>query len=268
MKKPNHWKFDSYLQMKPLRLYPCQDKKNLYHFKRIVVGRELGSRAVEEYNHILPCSVGSRHKFYEYASNGFANVKFQRTEAGFLYIQNIRRFTSPYSNRDKVVTPDVLRALILRRLKSFPSLIMKDKQPLDEQPGPSSKRFPNGVFITPIIRPAVAHVLITKIDSNILASPQPLIIRKLQPPVQIPATPVQIPAMPVQIPATHELTTPRPPVHFPDPPVQIPVKPELTTPKPPVQIPDPPMQLFFTRSTSTTCADSFSRSTCPFTTCG
>ncbi|GFX42420.1 uncharacterized protein TNCV_1519841 [Trichonephila clavipes] len=76
-------------------------------------------------NHILPCPVGTRLKFHGYASDGFANVEFQRTEAGFLYIQNIRRFTSPYFKRDGVVTPDALRTLILRGFKSFPSLIMK-----------------------------------------------------------------------------------------------------------------------------------------------
>ncbi|GFS98129.1 hypothetical protein TNCV_3850011 [Trichonephila clavipes] len=40
-------------------------------------------------------------------------------------MQNIRRFPSPYFNRDGMVTPDALRALILRGLKFFPSLIMK-----------------------------------------------------------------------------------------------------------------------------------------------
>ncbi|GFU24925.1 uncharacterized protein TNCV_339831 [Trichonephila clavipes] len=71
-------------------------------------------------NHILPCSVGTRLKFHGYASDSFVNVEFQRTEAGFLYMQNIRRFPSPYFNRDGVVTPDALRALILRGFKFFP----------------------------------------------------------------------------------------------------------------------------------------------------
>ncbi|GFT38382.1 uncharacterized protein TNCV_3064361 [Trichonephila clavipes] len=74
-------------------------------------------------NHILPCPVGTRLKFHGYAFDGFANVEFLWTEAGFLYIQNIRRF--PYFNRDEVVTPDALRAFIQRELKSFPSLKMK-----------------------------------------------------------------------------------------------------------------------------------------------
>ncbi|PRD26071.1 UNVERIFIED_CONTAM: hypothetical protein NCL1_39097 [Trichonephila clavipes] len=38
-------------------------------------------------NLILPCPLGTRLKFHGYASDGFANVEFQRTEAGFLYIQ-------------------------------------------------------------------------------------------------------------------------------------------------------------------------------------
>ncbi|GFY09804.1 uncharacterized protein TNCV_3697661 [Trichonephila clavipes] len=37
-----------------------------------------------------------------------------------------------------------------------------NKRPLEEQPGPLSKRFPNRVFITPIIRPSVAPVLIAR----------------------------------------------------------------------------------------------------------
>ncbi|GFY61711.1 uncharacterized protein TNIN_226171 [Trichonephila inaurata madagascariensis] len=78
-------------------------------------------------NHILPCPVGTRLKFHGYTSEGFANVEFLRTEAGFLYIPNMRfrPFISPYFNQDGMVTPDALRALILRGFKSFPSLIMK-----------------------------------------------------------------------------------------------------------------------------------------------
>ncbi|GFW62766.1 uncharacterized protein TNCV_2625291 [Trichonephila clavipes] len=102
-----------------------------------------------------------------------------------------------------------------------------NKRPLEEQPGPSYKR--NRVFITPVIRPPVAPVLITR-SSTALATSQP---------VSIPEPPV--------------LTTPQ--ILLPDPPVQIPDPPELTTPpvqipvfQPPVQIPPvltaPPVQLF------------------------
>ncbi|GFW11221.1 uncharacterized protein TNCV_5132321 [Trichonephila clavipes] len=72
-------------------------------------------------NHILPCPVGTRLKFHGYASDRFADVEFLWIEAGFLYTQNI----FPYFNRDEMVTPDALRAFILRGFKSFPSLKMK-----------------------------------------------------------------------------------------------------------------------------------------------
>ncbi|GFX70755.1 hypothetical protein TNCV_1337171 [Trichonephila clavipes] len=104
-RNPNHWKLDSYLQMKPLRHSP--GKKNLYQLKRTVGGRGLD-------NHILPCPVGTRLKFH--GSDRFADVEFLRTEAGFLYKQNI----FPYFNRGAVVTPDALRGF-----KNFPSLKMK-----------------------------------------------------------------------------------------------------------------------------------------------
>ncbi|GFX60688.1 hypothetical protein TNCV_4917381 [Trichonephila clavipes] len=68
-------------------------------------------------NHILPCPVGTRLKFH----GSFADVEFLRTEAGFLYKQNI----SPYFNRGEVVTPDALRAFILRGFKHFSNLKMK-----------------------------------------------------------------------------------------------------------------------------------------------
>ncbi|GFV56799.1 hypothetical protein TNCV_4185931 [Trichonephila clavipes] len=136
----------------------------------------------------------------------------------------------------------------LQATSSYPTHVpaQTNKRPLEEQPGPSSKR--NIVFITPI-RPSVAPVLIAK-PSTTLASPQPVIIP--EPPVQIPPEqiqPVQIPDPPLQIPATPELTTPpvqiplfQSPVQIPDPPVQIQVTPESTTPQPPVQLflPDPP----------------------------
>ncbi|GFS93426.1 uncharacterized protein TNCV_2628101 [Trichonephila clavipes] len=83
-----------------------------------------------------------------------------------------------------------------------------NKRPLEEQPGPSSKR--NRVFITPVIRPPEAPVLITR-PSTALATPYPVSIQ--EPPV---------------------LTTPQ--ILLPDPPEQIPVF------QPPVQI--PPVQLF------------------------
>ncbi|GFW46575.1 hypothetical protein TNCV_1936451 [Trichonephila clavipes] len=70
-------------------------------------------------NHILPCPVGTRLKFH--GSDRFADVEFLRTKAGFLYKQNI----FPYFNRNEVVTPDALRAFILRGFKNFPSLKMK-----------------------------------------------------------------------------------------------------------------------------------------------
>ncbi|GFV78739.1 uncharacterized protein TNCV_3168401 [Trichonephila clavipes] len=53
-----------------------------------------------------------------------------------------------------------------------------NKRPLEEQPGPSSKW--NRVFITPVIRPPVAPVLIVGL-STALATPQPVIIP--EPPV-------------------------------------------------------------------------------------
>ncbi|GFT15467.1 hypothetical protein TNCV_3264801 [Trichonephila clavipes] len=107
-----------------------------------------------------------------------------------------------------------------------------NKRPLVEQSGPSSQR--SRVFITPVIRPSLAPVLIAR-PSTALASPQTVIIP--EPPVQIP---------PVQIPATPELTTPL--VQIPDPPVQITVfQPPLQIPvfQPPVQIPvfQPPVQI-------------------------
>ncbi|GFY13491.1 uncharacterized protein TNCV_1803621 [Trichonephila clavipes] len=90
-----------------------------------------------------------------------------------------------------------------------------NKRPLEQQPGTSSKRFPNRVFITPIIRPSVASVLIAR-----------------------PSTPLQIPQPPVQISAT-----PRPSVQITDPPVQItdPSVKIFLPPQPPEQIllPDP-----------------------------
>ncbi|GFW94129.1 hypothetical protein TNCV_1978691 [Trichonephila clavipes] len=70
-------------------------------------------------NHILPCPVGIRLKLH--GSDRFADVEFLRTEAGFLNKQNI----FPYFNRGAVVTPNAVRAFILRGFKYFPSLKMK-----------------------------------------------------------------------------------------------------------------------------------------------
>ncbi|GFU93484.1 hypothetical protein TNCV_2200621 [Trichonephila clavipes] len=120
-----------------------------------------------------------------------------------------------------------------------------NKRPWEEQPGPSSKR--NRVFITPVIRPPVAPVLITR-PSMGLATLQPVSIS--EPPVlttpQIllpdpprtpePTTPlVQIPDPPVQIPVF------QPPVKISLVPTTLPVQLFLSDP-PPVQIllPDPP----------------------------
>ncbi|GFW99381.1 hypothetical protein TNCV_3006831 [Trichonephila clavipes] len=100
-----------------------------------------------------------------------------------------------------------------------------NKRPL-EQPGPSSKR--NRVFITPVIRPPVAPVLIAR-PSIALVTPQPLSIPEppvlTTPQILLPDPPrPQIPDLPAPIP--------------PQPPVQIPVTPELTTPQ--ILLPDPP----------------------------
>ncbi|GFW02609.1 hypothetical protein TNCV_2456231 [Trichonephila clavipes] len=108
-----------------------------------------------------------------------------------------------------------------------------NKRPFEEQPGPSSKR--NRVFITPVIRPPVAPVLIAS-PSTALVAPQPVSIP--EPPVlTAPQILLQDPPRPP------ELTTPL--VQIPDPPVQIPVfqPPVHISPvptAPPVQIPDPP----------------------------
>ncbi|GFW39591.1 uncharacterized protein TNCV_3187621 [Trichonephila clavipes] len=124
-----------------------------------------------------------------------------------------------------------------------------NKRPLEQQTVPSSKR--NRVFITPVIRPPVAHVLIAR-PSTALATPQPVII--LEPPVLIQATPeMTTPRPPVPITVTPELKTPqillqdptRPLVQIPDPaqpPVQI-LNPTVQIPDPAVQISDPAVQI-------------------------
>ncbi|GFS98135.1 hypothetical protein TNCV_3850041 [Trichonephila clavipes] len=96
------------------------------------------------------------------------------------------------------------------------------------------------VFITPIIRPSMAPVWMARLSTT-LASPLPVIIPELQPPVQILDPPVQILHPPVQIPVP-PVQIPVPPMQIPDPPVQL-FLPD--PPQPPVQIilPDPPVQL-------------------------
>ncbi|GFV49960.1 hypothetical protein TNCV_1392411 [Trichonephila clavipes] len=84
-----------------------------------------------------------------------------------------------------------------------------NKRPLEQQPGPLSKK--KRVVITPVIRPPVAPVLIAR-PSTALATPQPVSI--LEPHEQ----------------TTPELTTSE--IHLPDPP------PELTTSQ--ILLPDPP----------------------------
>ncbi|GFX05898.1 hypothetical protein TNCV_1785311 [Trichonephila clavipes] len=97
-----------------------------------------------------------------------------------------------------------------------------NKRPLEEQPGPFSKQ--NRVFITPVIRPPVAPVLIAR-PSTALATPQPVIIP--EPPVL--TTPQILLSYP---PLPPELTTPF--VQLPDPPVQIPVFQPTVPTTPPV----------------------------------
>ncbi|GFU68611.1 hypothetical protein TNCV_3645971 [Trichonephila clavipes] len=103
-----------------------------------------------------------------------------------------------------------------------------NKRPLKQQPGPSSKK--NRVFITPIIRPPVAPVLIAR-PSTALSTPQPVSIS--EPPE---LTTSQIPDPPAPTPS--ELTTPQ--ILLPDPP-PAPIPPELTTPQ--ILLPDPPPEL-------------------------
>ncbi|GFT91623.1 hypothetical protein TNCV_686551 [Trichonephila clavipes] len=105
-----------------------------------------------------------------------------------------------------------------------------NKRPLEEQPGPSSKR--NRVFITPVIRPPVALALIPR-HSTALDTPQPVSI--LEPPVlTTPQTLLPDPPRPF------ERTTSL--VQIPDPPVKIPVFQPPVPKTPPVQLflPDPP----------------------------
>ncbi|GFX39354.1 uncharacterized protein TNCV_3860771 [Trichonephila clavipes] len=96
-----------------------------------------------------------------------------------------------------------------------------NKRPLEQQPGPFSKK--KRVFITPVITPPVAPVLIAK-PFTALATPQPVSIP--EPPE---LTTSQIPDPPAPIPT--ELTTPQ--ILSPNPP------PELTTPQ--ILLPDPPV---------------------------
>ncbi|GFX56592.1 hypothetical protein TNCV_5035111 [Trichonephila clavipes] len=112
-----------------------------------------------------------------------------------------------------------------------------NKRLLEQQPGPFSKK--KRVFITPVIRPPVAPVLIAR-PFAALSTPKPVSIP--EPPE---LTTSQIPDPPAPIPP--ELTTsqihlpPQPPelttshIHLPDP------QPEQTTPQ--ILLPDPPPEL-------------------------
>ncbi|GFT06243.1 hypothetical protein TNCV_800541 [Trichonephila clavipes] len=133
-----------------------------------------------------------------------------------------------------------------------------NKRSLEEQPGPSSKR--NRVFITPVIRPPVAPVLITR-PSTALATPQPVSIPEppvlTTPQILLPDPPVQIPIFqpPVQIPPVPTA----PPVQIPvfQPPVQIPTVP--TTPPVKLFLPDPPPVQYFTTCGRDFRADPYGR---------
>ncbi|GFX19195.1 uncharacterized protein TNCV_3013391 [Trichonephila clavipes] len=109
------------------------------------------------------------------------------------------------------------------------------KRPLEQQPGPFSKK--KRVFITPVIRPPVAPVLIAR-PFTALATLQPVSIP--EPPE---LTTSQVPDPPAPIPP--ELTTPQ--ILLPDPPPEL-TTPQILLPDPPVQttpqilLPDPPVQ--------------------------
>ncbi|GFY09899.1 uncharacterized protein TNCV_3698611 [Trichonephila clavipes] len=94
-----------------------------------------------------------------------------------------------------------------------------NKRPLEQQPGPLSKK--KRVIITPIIRPPVAPVLIIK-PSTALATPQP---------VSIPEPPEQ---------TTPQILLPDPPVVETTSQILLPDPPEQTTPQ--ILLPDPPEQ--------------------------
>ncbi|GFU07684.1 uncharacterized protein TNCV_826661 [Trichonephila clavipes] len=112
-----------------------------------------------------------------------------------------------------------------------------NKRPL-EQPGPSSKK--NKVFMTPVIRPPVAPVLITR-PSTALSPPQPVSIPEPTvltiSQILLQDSPVQIPDPPALI--TPELTTPQ--ILLPDPPpAPIPPQPpDLMTPQLLLPVPPP-----------------------------
>ncbi|GFT30662.1 hypothetical protein TNCV_77391 [Trichonephila clavipes] len=91
-----------------------------------------------------------------------------------------------------------------------------NKRPLEQQPGPSSKK--NRVFITPVIRPPV---LIAR-PSTALSTPQPT-----TPQILLPDPPP-------------ELTTPPPPPELMTPQILLPYPPMQTTPQ--ILLPDPPVQ--------------------------
>ncbi|GFW02607.1 hypothetical protein TNCV_2456211 [Trichonephila clavipes] len=137
-------------------------------------------------------------------------------------------------DKDSFSFPCLLFQVIVEKVCRFQVRIrLERRKVLEEQPGPSSKR--DRVFITCVIRPPVAPVLIAS-PSTALVAPQPVSIP--EPPVlTAPQILLQNPPRPP------ELTTPL--VQIPDPPVQIPVfqPPVHISPvptAPPVQIPDPP----------------------------
>ncbi|GFW63930.1 hypothetical protein TNCV_706361 [Trichonephila clavipes] len=123
-----------------------------------------------------------------------------------------------------------------------------NKRLLEEQPVPSSKRFPNRSTEC-LSRPPLDHLWLLNTTCFTCADPR--------------STCVQIPDLPVQIPVTLELTTPQPPAQILlpdptqppaqilDPTVQISMTPEPTTLQQPVQIPNSPVQITVTPQLTT-----------------
>ncbi|GFX13982.1 uncharacterized protein TNCV_611881 [Trichonephila clavipes] len=110
-----------------------------------------------------------------------------------------------------------------------------NKRPLEQQPGPFSKK--NRVFITPVIRPPV---LIAR-PSTAFSTPQPLTTSQIllsDPPPELTTPQILLPDPPVQ--TTNQILLPDPPpelttsqILLPDPP------PKQTTPQ--ILLPDPPV---------------------------
>ncbi|GFS93774.1 hypothetical protein TNCV_798741 [Trichonephila clavipes] len=115
-----------------------------------------------------------------------------------------------------------------------------NKRPLEQQPGPFSKK--KRVFITPVIRPPVAPVLIAR-PFTALSTPQPVSISEppeLTSQILLPDPPEQTtPEILLPELTTSQILLPDPPgqttpqILLPDPP------PELTTPQ--ILFPDPPV---------------------------